>query len=267
VTGNSNHPSDEQLVLFFYGDADGSDTLAAHVDTCEACRATLRTLERTLAAVDRHRVPERGAGYAGEVWARVQGQLEQQPSRNWFAWLTPRRLLLAGAAAMLLVAAFVAGRYSSAPPSKQTAEAKVPGPVEPANGSSQPHVRDRVLLVAVGDHLQRSQMVLIELMNKPAEGPVDISGTQEWARDLVPTNRLIRETANEAGEPVVADVLDDLERTLVELANSPSQLSTTEFEQVRRRIEGQGLVFKIRVLDSQVRERERNAPHAVRSRS
>ena len=84
----------------------------------------------------------------------------------------------------------------------------------------------------------------------------------------MPTNRLIRQTANEAGERVVADVLDDLERLLVEIANSPSRLSSAEFQQVRQRIEAQGIVFKIRVLDTQVRQREEaGAPHAGRSRS
>ncbi len=111
-------------------------------------------------------------------------------------------------------------------------------------------------------------MVLVELMNRPADGSVDISASQEWARDLVPTNRLIRQTADEAGERVVADVLDDLERLLVEIANSPSRLSSAEFRQVRERIEAQGIVFKIRVLDTQVRQREQTVPaRAARSRS
>jgi hypothetical protein len=253
----------------FYGEADGSGAIATHVESCEACQASLRSLQRTLAMVDRHRVPERDAAYAGEVWARVQDRLERTPSRGWLAWLfAPRRLLLAGGVAVLLGAAFFAGRYSSQRPAGQTASTAPGRHAAPANAATGPQVvRDRVLLVAVGDHLERSQMVLIELMNKAADGPVDISGTQEWARDLVPTNRLIRETADQAGEPVVADVLDDLERMLVEIANSPSQLSKAEFEQVRQRIDSQGLVFKIRVLDSQVREREKSSVRAVQPRS
>lgn len=103
-------------------------------------------------------------------------------------------------------------------------------------------------------------MALVEMMNRPADGSVDISSTQEWARDLVPTNRLIRLTAVEAGERVVSDVLDDLERVLVEIANSPSTLSGAEFQQMRERVEAQGIVFKIRVLDTQVRHREQAAP-------
>ncbi len=271
MTANPEHPSDEDLVLFFYGETGGSGAVAKHVESCETCQASVRSLQRTLAVVDRHRVPERDAAYAGEVWARVQDQIDRTASPGWLAWFAPRRLLLAGGIAVLLVAAFFAGRYSSQRPAGQrarTTASTTPGHAAPASAATGPQVvRDRVLLVAVGDHLDRSQMVLIELMNKAPDGPVDISATQEWARDLVPTNRLIRQTADDAGEQVMADVLDDLERTLIEIANSPSRLSESEFEQVRKRIDGESLVFKIRVLDSQVREREKTSVRAVHSRS
>ncbi len=267
MTGNSSHPGEEQLALFLYGDADESAGIASHLEACGSCRAELAALERTLALADRHRVPGRDEAYGGVVWARVQQQLHREPPRTWMASLTPRRLLLAGGLAVLLVAAFIAGRYSRSPQPAQVAHGGPAATPPPVKDASSGQVRDRVLLVAVGDHLERSQMILVELMNRPVDGSVDISGTQEWARDLVPTNRLIRQTADEAGEPVVADVLGDLERVLVEIANSPSPLSGAEFERVRERIESQGLVFKIRVLDSQVRERERAAFHNASTRS
>ena len=265
MTAHANHPSDEQLVLFSYGEADGREAVAAHVEACAACQATLRDLQRTLAGVHTHQVPERGDGYGAEVWARIQDRLERAPARPWLSWFAPRRLAFAGGIAVLLVAAFLAGRYSLRPPSQQ---ARVTSAPAPAGTTPQVQVRDRVLLVAVSDHLERSQMVLVEMMNRPTDGQVDITATQEWARDLVPTNRMIRQTAYETGERVVADVLDELERLLVEIANSPSRLSSAEFQQIRQRIEAQGIVFKIRVLDSQVRHRERVDPaHAARSRS
>ncbi len=267
MTEHSRHPGDDDLVLLFYGEPDAGGEVAAHVESCEICQASLAALRRTLAVVDRHRIPEREAGYGGQVWARVQDRLEKGDARGWFAWLTPRRVLLAGGLAVLLIAAFVAGRFTSRTLVPELARVPVKQPAAVQNASAPGQVRERVLLVAVGDHLERSQMVLVELMNRPADGPVDITAAQEWARDLVPTNRLIRETADQANEPVVADVLGDLERVLVEIANSPSELSGNEFEQVRRRIESQGLVFKIRVLDSQVRERERTARPNASTRS
>ncbi len=263
-----NHPGDQQLVLFFYGEADDRSAIAAHVEACADCQATLQELRRTLAAVDSHEIPARDARYGAEVWTRIESRLGPTPARNWLEWFAPRRLAFAGAVGVLLVAAFIAGRYSSSPNPPRTAVSLPASPAPQQTSGQQEQVRDRILLVAVGDHLEHSQMVLVELMNKPPEEAVDISGTQEWARDLVPANRLIRQTANEAGEAVVADVLDDLERLFVEIAASPSRLTGAEFQQIRQRIEAQGIVFKIRVLDSQVRQRENVAPErAARTKS
>jgi len=250
------HPTEEDLVLFHYGEAGDPARTAAHLDACAECRASLRGLQAMLGTVDAHAVPERGPGYGAEVWARVQQRLEQEPRRAWW-WtlLAPRRLALVGGVAVLVVAAFVAGRFSHQPSVSSQPPASRPGVEQAAAAAAEP-VRERILLVAVGDHLERSQMVLVELMNSPVGRRMDISGTQEWARDLVPANRLYRQAAVDTGEPGVADVLDDLERVLVEIANSPSHLSSVEFERIRQRIEEQGIVFKIRVLDSQVRDRE-----------
>ena len=183
------------------------------------------------------------------------------------------------------MAAFVAGRFlpadrsvtPSTPSSGTTASASTPAAtaVSPSSGSSaaapapQPAaadrelVRERILLVAVGDHLERSQIALIELVNSPSGSTVDISGEQERARDLVTENRLYRQAALTTGEPGVASVLDDLERVLVEIANSPSRMTGDEFNQVRKRIEQQGIIFKVRVFGDSVREREYRAVNAV----
>jgi hypothetical protein len=51
-------------------------------------------------------------------------------------------------------------------------------------------------------------------------------------------------------------VLDELERVLLEVAHSPSKLNSAEFEQIRQRIAADGILFKIRVVGSNLRERE-----------
>jgi len=150
----------------------------------------------------------------------------------------------------LVVAAFFAGRFW-------------PGQVRPAPQPIAQPVRERILLVAVGDHLERSQMVLLELVNSKPDGEVDISEEQQRAQDLVAANRLYRQTAARAGEAGLASVLEELERTLIEVAHRPTLLSSAEFEELRRRIEAQGILFKIRIIDSQVRQREQT----IRSRS
>ena len=124
-------------------------------------------------------------------------------------------------------------------------------------------MRERILLVAVGDHLDRSQLALVEFVNNPGGSSMDISSEQARARDLVTENRLYRQTALTTGEPGVASVLDDLERVLMEIANSPSPMTSAEFNRVRKRIEQQGIIFKVRVFGERVREREiRSAAYA-----
>ncbi len=131
--------------------------------------------------------------------------------------------------------------------------ARPAAPPEPASAQA----RERILLLAVRDHLERSEMVLVELVNAGSDDGADISTEQRRAQDLVPAGRLYRQAALRAGETSLASVLDDLERLLVEVAHSPSRLSSPELEGFRRRIESGGLLFRIRILDSQVRSRHK----------
>jgi hypothetical protein len=144
--------------------------------------------------------------------------------------------------------AFVAGRHSSAP--------------SPAPAAADERVRERILLVAVGDHLERSQMLLIELANAPRGRAADIGIEQGWAQELVGANRLYRQAALRAGEPAVAGVLDELERLLVEVAHAPEQLRPAQLEKLQRRIEARGLLFKVRVLESRVRQQQKDEQRA-----
>jgi hypothetical protein len=238
------HLSEEQLVMLYYGEEDG---LRGHLAHCEPCRVQYQALEAALAGVDLP-VPERGEEYGAEVWRRVRPRLEAAAPRPafWRALLVPRRWAVAAAMAMLVMGAFIAGRFWPWHGAGQAA-----GPVAP-------QVRERILLVAVGDHLERSQMVLLELMNtKSQDDSVDISNERQRARDLIASNRLYRQTAARSGDPGVANVLDDLERVLLEIAHSPSQLSSHELEELRKRVEAQGILFKVRVIDSQLQRETR----------
>ena len=61
-------------------------------------------------------------------------------------------------------------------------------------------------------------------------------------------------------------MLDELEPTLVEVARSPRKLSEGDWHALIKSIEAQGLLFKLRVVGQEVREREEAATpqgHAV----
>jgi len=180
-----NHLNEEQFVLYYYGEGDGATAVRAHLDSCEACRAEYASLQRVLNVVDSVPVPERDASYGTQVWNRLQpslkwdrpGGLSWWPARLWPA----RHWAAATLVATLVVAAFLAGRYyPKAQSGGQTANAG--------------QVRERILLVAVGDHLERSQTVLLELVNAQPGQSLDVASERERAGDLVAENRLYRQT-------------------------------------------------------------------------
>jgi hypothetical protein len=254
---NHNHLSEEELILHYYGDEGESPDAARRLDECTECRALYGSLQRTLNVVDALPVPERDAEYGARVWRRIEGRLAGSPSgirQAFHLWplRLPWRWAAAGAAfAGLLAAAFLAGRYY--PLSRRAAPA--------AEADSQ--ARESVLLVAVGDYLERSQMVLIELANANPKSALDISAEQERAHGLVSETRLYRQTAERTGDAAVAGVLDELERVLLDITHEPSRMSPEELEKLRERLKAEGILFKIRVLGSNVRREEEPAESAA----
>lgn len=250
------HPSEEQLILFYYGDAEDLAAVEQHLVACDACRASFDALKRTVAAVESLPVPARGPGYGRDVWAQLAPRLEERVPGRWLDWFAPRRVVFAGTIAALLVAAFFLGRFF-------TPRGPEPGPNagQPAiaNVASAQQGRERILLVAVGHHLERSQMMLVELSNARPNGMVNIAFERKRAEELVAENRLYRQTAANVGDTAVESMLDDLERTLLEIARSPEEVSGQELAALQKRIEAKGILFKVRVVGSQMRQREKSA--------
>jgi hypothetical protein len=248
------HVSEEALILHYYGESEaGAGTsVEHHLSDCCDCRLRYQQLQRILNSVE-YAVPERGANYEEELWSRVAPRLAVRRRMSWWTW---RQWIGAGAMALLILAAFLAGRYSP-----RTEEEPV------IVQELLPPVRERVLGVAVGDHLERSQMVLVELANAGESEKLNITGERELAQNLIDSNRLFRQTASLAGETGVVTLLEDLERVLLEIAHSPEELSGEQLEQLRQRIETQGLIFKIRVMGLRIRERvEKPLPDSGQTR-
>jgi predicted anti-sigma-YlaC factor YlaD len=158
------HVSEEQLILHYYGEPAGAE-VDNHLAVCFECRDQYRKLQQVLNVVDIP-VPERDAGYEDRLWNEVAPKLG---FRRRISWWGPRKWAAVAVMATLVVAAFVAGRYSPRTEVPQTAATQP---------QAQQPVRERVLVVALGDHLERSQMMLIELKNSPDKGKFDIASEQ-----------------------------------------------------------------------------------------
>ncbi|MGZ4842105.1 MAG: anti-sigma factor family protein [Candidatus Angelobacter sp.] len=239
-----NHLSEEQIVLHYYGDAEETSEVERHLAACPDCRAEFSRVQSMLAQIEPLEVPEPPAGFEEKTWLNVRDRLPEKGGFLRRLFGPQQKWALAGTMVLLLAAAFLAGRFWPRPDQQI---AHKPETVNP----------QRVVLVAVGDHLERSQMLLVEIMNADTRGPINFSSEQAEARDLLDSNHLYRVSAQQSGDPQVARLLDQLGRVLAEIANGPAEVSPGDLEQVRHSIQSEGLLFKVRVVGSEVNSRAR----------
>jgi anti-sigma factor RsiW len=237
------HITPEELVWFFYGEAENAAEIDVHLSGCRKCRADYEALKATLNAASAWSVPDRDSGYGERVWREIVRRDAsvgaRTPRFRWRRWFEPRRVAAYALTAMLLVAAFLAGRI--------TERADAP-PVSAAV------VRERLLAAALSDHLEESQRTLIEITNAGGDSALNIAVEQQRAESLLRGNRLYRQAAANEGQTALATVLEDLERVLLEVAHAPGELSPDDLSRIRTRVEDQELLFRLRVLGLRLRE-------------
>ena len=85
-------------------------------------------------------------------------------------------------------------------------------------------------------------MLLTEIANSS-----DTALPADRARDLVDEGRLLRQNLKGAS----ADLLDEVGRFLLDVANSPESAAAW-----RERINSESLLFKVRILQSNIRQKE-----------
>jgi hypothetical protein len=246
------HLTDDDLILHYYGETSPGDERQAtlHLQQCGLCRVEYTRLQRVLASIDERSVSvEPGPAFERTVWARLEPGLKPV-RRSWMGWLltSPAPLGLAAAVVVLVVGAFFAGRALSPAPAAPTAAAVA---------AAADQIRERILLSDVGEHLDRSQMALVELVSGDDNSTLDIASERSRAEQLVADNRLYRRTAEETGDVLLSQLLDEIERVLTDVAAAPQAGSSRDLADVRRRIESRDLLFKVRVIASEIRERQK----------
>lgn len=242
------HLTPEEIVLHCYGDAPEGEKIELHLQHCAQCRVEFERMKAFLAEIPASPVPEPAAYLEEKLWLNLRDQLPDEKQAAWKAFLIPSRWTAIGAVAVLVIAAFLAGRFWPHQSAVQTQTQSVQ--VNP----------ERVVLVAVGDHLERSQILLVEIMNADPKEAADFAEERQQARNLLEDNRLYRLSALQNDKPVVANVLDELERVLTEVANSPAEMTAGDVMEIRRRIQSEDLLFKIHVVGSTVLKPGNQAP-------
>jgi hypothetical protein len=256
--GFDKHCSDEELLLEYYGE---SPDAPAHLSSCAECGARFQEVKALLNGITLE-PPERGEHYGLEVWQAIRHRL---PARDtgWRGLLT-LQWGLAAAAALLLTVGFTAGRLW--PGAEQAPPASSPGIAVASTESVDEDDRARVALLTLNDHFDRSDGVLAEVMN--ASGPRDLSAERQRAADLVAASRLYRRNATVLNEPALAAVLEDVERVLLDIVHQPPQATVSDLNEIRRRIDSAGLLFKLRVMTNELQHRlEQPQPSSTGART
>jgi len=228
------HCSDDDLVLHYYGEP---CDVVSHLRTCAECAARYQSLSDALASIPSD-VPVRSAGYEADVWRRIAPQLRVR--RVWLPSPAVRWTLAAAATVALVASGYFAGRLSTGSQPTRSARTSV------ADVDDQ--TRRRILLLNVAEHLERSDRVLTDVMNAP---DMDIAAEQQWATELIATNRLYRQDAVDANESSVATVLDELERALLDIVHRPAEAGA-DLDSIRNRIDAAALLFKVRVMRTEL---------------
>ena len=241
-----NHLSEEQIVLHYYRDAEGATEIERHLAQCSECRAEFARMQSLLQQIEPLEVPEPAPNFEEKTWLNLRDRLPEHGGFFRRLFSPQSKWALAAVMALLIIGAFLAGRFWPRH-DQQIANQQPPAQVNP----------QRVVLVAVGDHLERSQMLLLEVVNNEDTGRIDFSAEQQLARDLLDDNHLYRVSAQQAGDPQVAHVLDELGRVLAEIANGPAEISSSDLQQFRKSIQSGGLLFKVRVIQSEVNSKAR----------
>lgn len=233
------HLSEEDLVWFYYGEAENATEIDLHLAVCDQCRSAYELCKVDLLTVENWPVPERNPGYGEQVWRSLVKRDASigRPVPRWRRWFSFPRLAIAASVCAMLCVAFLAGRYTHQP--------------EPVAVTNETEIRERLFAAALGDHLEQSERTLLEITNGSTSS---FQVEQERAENLLRANRLFRVTAEREGHSTLASVLDDLERVLLDVANGPVERSAEQLDLLRDRVTDQELLFKVRVLELKLQD-------------
>ena len=235
-----NHLNEEELIEHYYGERPNAERTERHLKVCPQCGRSYAALRRDLEAVKSLTPPARDGEYGAGVWASIRNSVPVHEPRkpSWMQIGLWRPLGLVAACALLVAVAFVAGRKWERKQAPAVAT------------SAAPDARQKVVVLVLSEHLDRSERLLVQLNH--AEPGDESAPLQSEARELLAANRLVRQSAHQAGDPAAEASLDRLERLLIELANEPDGLSEADLKRLREEMNTEGLLFDVRVLQARV---------------
>jgi hypothetical protein len=248
------HLSEEDLIAHAYGEGEIA-AVKRHLEKCAECSNAYAAIESDLADMKFAEPPAREADYGQRVWTSLAGSLPTYESAKW-KWLRGgpwRALSFTAACALLLACTFVGGRLWERKHAQSNAKMSSHKKEQQAARVAQP---ERVVVVVLSDHLDRSERLLVELKHADAESIEMASPLREEARSMLAANRICRQKARQQDDPRLATALDRLDHLLEELANQPGGLNAATLARLQTQANSDGLLFEVRVLRSRLPDQQ-----------
>jgi hypothetical protein len=240
------HLTQEELIEHYYSEDFYKVEAELHLQACKHCSQAYDELGKLLGGIRGPEPPARSAEYGNEVWRSIQGSLAPYPKKSKVIRMPWRQFGLVAACLLLVATAFFAGRIW------EHAHTKLSIAAVPSTEKT------RVVLFVLGDHLDRSERLLVQLNHAGGEDADASLPLQAEARQLLTDNRLYRQSVTHANDPLLSAALDHLERVLLEVANAPGDLDSEEIARIEKEMNTEGLLFQIRVLRTKVAGQQTN---------
>jgi hypothetical protein len=259
--------------LYFYDEQTPADRAAfeAHLRGCADCRAALaelRTIRTALEASRGHADRLHGRAAAGDrddaEWRafmrRLDQRLDAESGRRFPRTAIVGGLALAASLAVGIVAGVMWQREQSRAPEDLRSPAEAVALSDPRPSAESAALSDlrasapsagsdpRASAAAAADHFERAKIVLLGLANKDAAavGSHDWSYERALAASLLPDTRLHRLAALEAGDPELADLLNDLEVLLLQ-ASFAAEPDRATLSRLQRYINRRDLLVRMEI--------------------
>lgn len=251
---NEHHRLEGLLYEFVRNELDASarEEVQAHLASCGPCRKEVAVLTDAFHAMPPRREDasaQRSESYWESFARRVEQRLPSQPKGS--AWIGSLKetidsivglrpglaYSIAGSALIILITL--------------TLWISVPEEATLNRGNSivdESSVTAQTSL-AVKDYFEDSRMLLIGIVNLPPdqESPVDLSVERTAARNLVQQARYLTDQPIDARS---AELIRELQRILVELANLKETANIPDVDLIRTGVRQENVLFKIRMAEN-----------------
>jgi hypothetical protein len=238
-----------------------------HLDSCGRCareadeiRAAIGLTEGRISAPSDQRPAEYWDNFAGAVERRIQtgathtgrATVSVFDAVAGFFRFRPAPVAVLGGALALGVCVLVLLRSFHGPDAQSTSPAGMEEKtVQPAYSAG---VEDRPVQVLpvdarIGDYFRKMKVLLVGIthLKSDEEHPVDLSSESKVSRELLDQARYLK---NQPLDIRSAKLIDDLQKILIQLANTRGEDGRPNVEIIRNGIHRENLLFKIRMAEA-----------------